>query len=92
MVQRYFIYVKKKKKSVSFEDTTLYYGFFHFIFLTSNTDFFSDFERNFYTDNITEEQKMLMRLGIVDQTKVQKEINLEELKNLTDKEKYSIKE
>ena len=67
-------------------------GFFHFIFLTSNTDFFSDFEKNFYTDNITEEQKMLMRLGIVDQTKVQKEINLEEVKNLTDKEKYSIKE
>ena len=67
-------------------------GFFHFIFLTSNTDFFSDFEKNFYTDKTTEEQKLMMRLGIMDQTKVQKEINLEEVKNLTDNEKYNIKE
>jgi len=34
----------------------------------------------------------MMRLGIMDQTKVQKEINLEEVKNLTDNEKYNIKE
>ena len=65
---------------------------FSFIFLTTNTDFFSDFEKNFYTDKTTEEQKLMMRMGIMEQTKVQKEINLEEVKNLTDNEKYNIKE
>ena len=67
-------------------------GIFHFIFLTSNTVFFSDFEKNFYTENQTEEEKLMIRCGIVDQTKIEKEINLEEVKNLTDKEKYYIKE
>ena len=67
-------------------------GFFHFIFLTSNTDFFTDFENNFYIENLSEEEKELIKCGISDQTKIQKEINLEEVKNLTDNEKYSIKE
>ena len=67
-------------------------GFFHLVFLTSNTDFFSSFEKNFYSEILSEEEKMMIRCGIVDQTKIQKELNLEEVKNLTDQEKYSIKE
>ena len=68
-------------------------GLYHFIFLTTNTDFYSDFENKFYTDNTTEEQRMLMMCGAMNQTKIQKEINLQEVsKNLNDKEIYNIKE
>ena len=67
-------------------------GFFNLIFLTSNTDLFFDFEKKFYMENLSEEDKMKIRCGIIDQTKIEKEINLEEVKNLTDEQKYSIKE
>ena len=68
-------------------------GFYHFIFLTSNTDYFSDFENKFYVDNTTEEQKLMMMCGVVNQTKAQKELNLQEVsKNLNDKEIYNMKE
>ena len=67
-------------------------GLYHFIYLTSNTDFFFDFENKYYMDNTSERDKLMIKCGILEQTKVQKELNLEEVKNLTDREKYSIKE
>ena len=67
-------------------------GLYHFIYLTSNTDFFFDFENKYYMDNTSERDKLMIKCGIMEQTKVQKELNLEEVKNLTDREKYSIKE
>ena len=68
-------------------------GNYHFIFLTSSTDTFSDFERKFYTDNISEFDKKKMMFGLIKQHKVDKELNLEDAqKNLTWKEIYKLKE
>ena len=68
-------------------------GNYHFIFLTSSTDTFSDFESNFYTDNISELDKKKMMFGLIKQQKVDKELNLEDAqKNLTWKEIYKLKE
>ena len=67
-------------------------GIYHFIFLTSNTKYFYDFENKLYVDNTSEQDKLMIKVGIMEQTKVNKELNLEEVKNLSDKDKYSIKE
>jgi len=68
-------------------------GNYHFIFLTSSTDNFSDFENKFYMDNITELDKKKMMFGLIKQRKVDKELNLEDAqKNLTWKEIYKLKE
>ena len=68
-------------------------GIYHFIFLTSSTDTFSDFERNFYMDNLSELDKKKMMFGLIKQHKVDKELNLEDAqKNLTWKEIYKLKE
>ena len=68
-------------------------GIYHFIFLTSNTDAFSDFETNFYSDNLTDYDKKKMLFGIVKQQKVDKKLNLDDAqKNLTPKQIYKLKE
>ena len=68
-------------------------GNYHFIFLTSSTDNFSDFENKFYMDNITELDKKKMMFGLIKQRKVDKQLNLEDAqKNLTWKEIYKLKE
>ena len=68
-------------------------GLYHFIFLTSNTDTFSEFETNFYMDNTTEEDRIKMMCGLLKQTKADKELNLEDAtKNLTAKQIYKLKE
>ena len=67
-------------------------GLYHFIFMTSNTDFFSDFEDKLYKDNLTEQEKIMLKIGVMEQTKIKKELNLDEVKNLPNKDKYSIKE
>ena len=67
-------------------------GLYHFIFLTSNTKYFYDFENKLYVDNTSEHDKLMIKVGIMEETKVNKELNLEEVKNLSDKDKYSIKE
>ena len=68
-------------------------GLYHFIFLTSSTDTFSEFENNFYMENVTEEDRMKMMCGLLKQTKADKELNLEDAsKNLTAKEIYKLKE
>jgi hypothetical protein len=67
-------------------------GLYHFIFLTSTTDTFSEFE-NFYLDNTSEEDRMKMMCGLLKQTKVDKELNLEDAsKTLTPKQIYKLKE
>ena len=68
-------------------------GLYHFIFLTSSTDTFSEFESNFYMENTTEEDRIKMMCGILQQKKADKELNLEDAsKNLTSKEIYKLKE
>lgn len=68
-------------------------GIYHFIFLTSSTDTFSEFESNFYFDNTTEEDRVKKMCGLLKQTKVDKELNLEDaLKHLTAKQMFKLKE
>ena len=68
-------------------------GNYHFVFLTSSTDTFSDFENNYYTDNLTELDRKKMMFGLIKQHKIDKELNLENAqKNLTLKDIYKLKE
>lgn len=68
-------------------------GNYHFIFLTTSTDNFSEFEQKFYMDNLSELDKKKMMFGLIKQHKVDKELNLEEAQNnLTWKEIYKLKE
>ena len=68
-------------------------GNYHFVFLTSSTDTFSDFENNYYMDNISELDRKKMMFGLIKQHKIDKELNLENAqKNLTLKEIYKLKE
>ena len=68
-------------------------GIYHFIFLTSSTDTFSEFEKNYYFDNTTEEDRVKMMCGLLKQTKADKELNLEDAsKNLTAKQMFKLKE
>ena len=68
-------------------------GNYHFIFLTSSTDTFSHFERDYYTDNLSELDKKKMMFGLIKQQKIDKELNLENAqKNLTLKDIYKLKE
>jgi hypothetical protein len=68
-------------------------GIYHFIFLTSSTDTFSEFENNFYFDNTTEEDRVKMMCGLLKQTKADKELNLEDAtKHLTAKQMFKLKE
>ena len=68
-------------------------GNYHFIFLTSSTDTFSDFENKYYTENMSELDKKKMMFGLIKQRKIDKTLNLEDAqKNLTWKEIYKLKE
>ena len=68
-------------------------GNYHFIFLTSSTDNFTKFERDFYMDNMTELDKKKMMFGLIKQSKIVKKLNLDDAqKNLTWKEIYKLKE
>ena len=68
-------------------------GNYHFIFLTTSTDTFSDFESNYYIEAISEEQRKKMMFGLVEQKKIDKELDLDNAKkNLTMKEIYKLKE
>ena len=67
-------------------------GLYHFIFLTSTTDTFSEFE-NFYLDNTTEDDRMKRMCGLLKQTKVDKELNLDgATKTIPPKQIYKLKE
>ena len=68
-------------------------GNYHFIFLTSDTDRFSNFERNYYKDNISEEDKKKMLFGVIKQQKIDKELNIDNaMKQLDLKQTYKLKE
>ena len=68
-------------------------GFYHFIFLTSSTDFYTNFEDSYYIDNTSEVDKKKKMFGLGKQTKVDKELNLQNAtQNLTLKEIYTLKE
>ena len=63
----------------------------HFMFLTSTTDNFSKFESGFYKDNISEEETLKMIYGLIEQKKVDKQLDLK-AGNLSKKEIYKLKE
>ena len=68
-------------------------GNYHFIFLTSNTNIFSEFEKNYYMDNISEEDKKKMLFGVIKQQKIDKELKLDNaMKQLNLKQIYKLKE
>ena len=68
-------------------------GNYHFIFLTSTTDTFANFENNYYMDNISEEDKRKMLFGIIKQQKIDKELNIDNaMKQLTLAQTYKLKE
>ena len=68
-------------------------GLYHFIFLTSSTENFTEFENKYYTDNLSELDKKKMMFGLIKQRKVDKKLNLENAqKDLTWKEIYKLKE
>ena len=68
-------------------------GNYHFILLTSTTDTFSNFENNYYLDNISEEDKRKMLFGIIKQQKIDKELDINVAKtHLPIKQVYKLKE
>ena len=68
-------------------------GNYHFIFLTTSTDTFSDFESNYYKESITEEERKKMMFGLIEQQKINKQLDMDNAKkNLSLKEIYKLKE
>ena len=62
-------------------------GKYHFIFLTSETDTFNIFEKKYYKENLSEEDKIKMLYGFMQPINVEKVLNIEEAKkylNLND--------
>ena len=66
-------------------------GKLHFVFITSTTDTFTKFESNFYKDNITEQDKKKMFYGLIEQKKIDKELDLK-AGDLSFKDIYKLKE
>ena len=68
-------------------------GNYHFIFLTSSTDTFNKFESNYYVEAISEDERKRMMFGLLEQKKIDKELDLENAKdNLSIKEIFKLKE
>ena len=68
-------------------------GNYHFIFLTSDTDTFTDFESQYYKEFISEDMRKRMMFGLVEQHKVDKELDFSiAKKNLTLKQIFKLKE
>ena len=65
-------------------------GKYHFIFLTTNTDAFLNFEEKFYKDNISEEDQRKIMFGLMEK-KAEKELNLD-IKNISKKQLFKLKE
>ena len=62
-------------------------GKYHFIFLSSETDTFNIFEKKYYKENLTEEDKFKMLYGFMQPINIEKELNFDLAKkhlNLTD--------
>ena len=68
-------------------------GNYHFIFLTTSTDTFSDFESNYYFDNISEDDRKKMMFGVIEQKKIDKALDINNAKKqLSLKQIYKLKE
>ena len=68
-------------------------GNYHFIFLTSETDNFSEFEKNYYKDNLTLEDQRKALFGFINQPAKEKELNINEAKkDLNLKDTLKLKE
>ena len=65
-------------------------GQYHFIFLTTNTDAFLDFEEKFYKVNISEEEEKKIFFGIIEK-KTEKEFNFDS-EQITKKQIFKLKE
>ena len=65
-------------------------GLFHFIFLTTNTDAFLNFEEKFYKSNISEEDEKKIMFGLMEK-KAEKEFNFDS-KIITKKQMFKLKE
>jgi hypothetical protein len=68
-------------------------GNYHFIFLSSETDTFTNFEKKYYKDNLTEEDEMKILFGFMQPIIKEKELNFEQAKKyLNSKETFKLKE
>jgi len=68
-------------------------GNYHFIFLTTSTDTFTEFESDLYMENISNEDRKKMMFGIIKQQKIDKTLNMENAKQkLSAKQIYKLKE
>ena len=68
-------------------------GNYHFIFLSSETDTFNNFEQKYYKDNVTEEDKIKILYGFMQPQIKEKELNLDEAKKYLDMKKiFMLKE
>ena len=65
-------------------------GIYHFIFLTTSTDAFLNFEEKFYKTNISEEDERKIMYGLMEK-KTEKELNFDSEK-LTKKQIFKLKE
>ena len=65
-------------------------GLFHFIFLTTSTDAFLNFEEKFYKSNIAEEDEKKIMFGLMEK-KEEKELNFDS-KIITKKQMFKLKE
>ena len=65
-------------------------GKYHFIFLTTSTDAFLNFEEKFYKINISEDEEKQIRFGLLEK-KAEKELNFDSEK-LTKKQIFKLKE
>ena len=65
-------------------------GQYHFVFLTTSTDAFLNFEEKFYKINISEDEEKQIRFGLLEK-KAEKELNFDSEK-LTKKQIFKLKE
>ena len=68
-------------------------GTSHIILMTSKTDYFSDFEQKYYSDDRSDIMKKKMLFGVIEHQKEEKKLNLEDAERSLDlKEIYKLKE
>lgn len=58
---------------------------YHFILITSETEYFTEYEKNYYKEKMSEKDKKKMLYGL--QTKIIKEIDMKSVKNSVKKDK-----
>ena len=68
-------------------------GDHHIILMTSRTDYFKQLEEKFYSDKTTEEEKVKKILGLMNEGKTEKVLNIKDFENDLDyDELYKLKE